>query len=169
MLLLPLKSRYGADLLLFGVSRLVTCVVMLAFGAPTGRFHSFRKMYPIFYESLPLLQLNVLDRSCCNRSNFDFEPLQTNSTRLWELIRSGRKLLLLSLKMWGSNGKFGNVTGALMRLLCCCRYSRRRSPFAIHLSPSDAQVVGAREVRRGETTCVAEGNFIEIRCIISES
>ena len=77
-LVLPLKSRSGADLLLFGViSRLVTCV-FLAFGAPTGRFHSFRKIYQIFDGNSQLLPLYVLDRSCCNRSNFDFEPLQTN-------------------------------------------------------------------------------------------
>jgi len=132
-LLLPLKSRYGADLLLFGVlSRPATCV-LLAFGAPTGRFHSFRKSYQNFDGNFPLLPLNVWDRSRCNRSNFDFEPLKTNSSGLRELIRSGGKLLLLSLKMWGSNSKFGNITGALMRLHRCCRYSQGRSPLALRL------------------------------------
>jgi len=98
-LVLPLKSRSGADLLLFGViSRLVTCV-FLAFGAPTGRLISFRKSYQIFDGNFPLLPLNVWDRIYCNRLNFDLEPLKTNSSGLRELIRSGGKLLLLSLKI----------------------------------------------------------------------
>ena len=132
LLMLPLKSISGSDLLLFGVSRLVICV-LLAIGAPTGRFHSFSKIYQMFDGNLPLLPLNVWDRSCSNRSNFDFEPLQINSSGLRKLIRSDGQLLLLSLKMWGFNGICGNITGALMRLLRCCRYSQGRFPFAIPL------------------------------------
>ncbi len=60
LLPLPLKLTSGADLLQFGVSRLLICV-LLASGTPTGRFHSFRKIYQILVGNLPLLSLNVWD------------------------------------------------------------------------------------------------------------
>ncbi len=45
--------------------------------------------------------------------------------------------------------------------------ARARGVLFLPPSPSDANVVGAREVRRGGGTLAAEGDFIQIHRIIS--
>ena len=54
----------------------------------------------------------------------------------------------------------------ILRVLQCILLVLPLKPREVslrHPSPSDAKVVGAREMRRGGGTVVAEGDFIEIQ------
>ncbi len=73
-----LTMRSSADVLLFADS-LIRHVRYELFGLLRVNFTA-SKMYRVFDENCLLLPLSVWDLSCCNRSSFEFEPLDANGT-----------------------------------------------------------------------------------------